>query len=90
MLVCPKGAKRLASKQRLPYACLFKEASIDKRKQGKQAKALKASFYLLPLANRLFYLSICVQLASYLCLLIYVTLSISPSLAISLFLSHLA
>jgi hypothetical protein len=23
----------------LPYACLFKEASIDKRKQGKQASA---------------------------------------------------
>jgi hypothetical protein len=27
-----------ASKQRLPYACLFKEASIDKRKQEIEAK----------------------------------------------------
>jgi hypothetical protein len=65
MLVCPLGAKGLASKQRLPYACLFKEASIDKRKQGKQALARdRSKTFYLGAAN----LRFCFYLAFYLLL----------------------
>jgi hypothetical protein len=79
-LLSTKGAYYGANKQ-ASISCIARDRRQDKRKQGKQAKALEASFYLCAVAC---FLCAANLLSGRSWLLIYACLFMSP------FLSHLA